>query len=576
MGHKRGMGLAGVLVVTMMCFVLCSVLVGTTLLHFRVAQHGEDELLAQGLAEEAVGLALDRINKDPQFGLPGKAGFRQPVEPRPAWARADMSSRLIFGSSGCFSTNNLYQDTATRGWNGTVVPARSLHLVAIGKVGSTERVVEVQYQNNPFPYAVGSNSPLVSEGDLLVGSLPEGKVHSLTEPPPDDQLKPGHLRSNSAAQESVALSDRTLITGNVESAGGIKLDKDTRVLGAARPFAGTTRFPEIDVHRFDPGSEAPKLSSQIGPETLEGRFRADRSLRVDGDLTLQDGVLYVDGDVHISGGLKGKGAIVCTGKLTVERASNFAQASQVALLANGDLELHGQGSDRSYVQGLIYAKGSVKTSDLTLMGSLIQSGRSDGQVDVSNSHLVHVPEYSKMRIDFAPPPQKPPATVDAHLDNANMPSLLRSYNGGQNSDFVGIWPSYSLNTFYDAAQDRYVVPPDYKNQMLISFGSATYVNSQQTSWSNPNYSLAQARNLATDPRWAAVIGQTGMSLDGLVNLSLQRLTAQVEKADQQYQLWKAYQQPTQSGSRSGGPFVLDLNEFLSPGDRLRLLRWHRL
>lgn len=576
MGSKRGIGLAGVLVVLMLCFVLCSVLVGTTLLHFRVAQHGEQELLAQGLAEQAVGLALDKINKNPQFGLPGKPGYGQPVQPHPGWATQDMSSRLVFGGSGPHSTNNLYEDNAVRGWNGTIVPARSLHLVAVGTVGPTRRVIEVQYQNNPFPYAIGSNSPLLSEGDLLVGSLPEGKIHSLTDPPADDQLKPGHMRSNSAAQQSVELSDRTLITGNVESAGGIKLDKDTRVLGAARPFSGTTRFPDIDIHRFDPGDQSPKLNSQIGAETLEGRFRVDTSLQVDGDLTLQDGVLYVEGDVHIKGGLKGKGAIVATGKLVIDRASNFAQDSQVALLANGDLEMHGQGSDRSYVQGLVYSKGSVKTSDLTLLGSLIQGGRSDGQVDVSNSHLVHVPEYSKMRIDFKPPPQKPGPNVDAHIDNANMASLLRSYNGGQNSDFVGVWPSNNLSTFYDAGQDRYVVPANYQDQMLISFGAATYANYQQTSWSNPSYPLAQARGLANDPRWAAVIGQTGMSLDGLVNLSLQRLKAQVDAADKQYQLWKTYQQPTQTGSRAGGPFVLDLNEFLSPGDRLRLLRWHRL
>ena len=121
-----------------------------------------------------------------------------------------------------------------------------------------------------------------------------------------------------------------------------------------------------------------------------------------------------------------------------------------------------------------------------------------------------------------------------------------------------------------------MVPANYRDQMVISFGAATYANYQQTSWSNPSYPLAQARGLANDPRWAAVIGQTGMSLDGLVNLSLQNLISQVEAADKQYQLWKAYQQPTQTGSRAGGPFVLDLNEFLSPGDRLRLLRWHRL
>jgi len=259
MQKQRGIGLAGVLIVLMMC----SVLVGTTLLHFRVAQHGESELLAQGVAEQVVGTAVDRINKDAHFGLPGKVGYQQPLKAQPAWAGPEGGGKLIFGASGEFSTNNLYESTAARGWNGTVVPPHSLHLVGVGKVADTRRVIEVQYQNNPFPYAIGSNSPLKSQGDLLVGSLHEGKIHTLQDPPPDDQLKPGHLRSNSAQQKAVQLSDRTLITGNVESAGGIDLDKDTRVLGASRPFCALPEQPAANCRPCCKGSPVSRARARL-------------------------------------------------------------------------------------------------------------------------------------------------------------------------------------------------------------------------------------------------------------------------------------------------------------------------
>ena len=60
---------------------------------------------------------------------------------------------------------------------------------------------------------------------------------------------------------------------------------------------------------------------------------------LNGDLALDNCLLYVDGTLKVTGSVKGSGAVVVTGAATVEGGSGLTSADSVALLVRGDLSL---------------------------------------------------------------------------------------------------------------------------------------------------------------------------------------------------------------------------------------------
>lgn len=576
----KGFSLAMVLMVGALAFTITGVLVGTSFFHLNFANRNQHEALARALAEAAVARTLERVvkatNRTDTFGLPGKVGWQQPVVVTPDWAPAGSSGTVVFSNVPygkqklAFSTNNLPNDAPVQGFGNAIVPQRSLRLVGTGQCNGVRVCVEVYFHAPPFPYSIGSAGPVVSEGGLVVGSLGEGKVASITEIPPTDDLLPGHLRSNAGKQEAIKLGPRTTVSGNVESAGGIKLDPETKVKGSSKPYSGTNPLPRVEPTSYDP-LNGPKpvqhdtlASGELTAPTLDGVSRRQGDLTVVGDLQLNGGVLYVDGCLNVTGGIKGKGSVICTGNLTVDKASAFEAKNQVALLAEKDMVLKGTGTDRSTVQGMMFCKGNFVSSDLTLMGSLVKGGDADSTVNVSNSRTVHVPEYTRLVLKPKPPPPAPAVGQAPKADNKDNPLLMYNVGGMPPTGttyFVGLWGAASNSAqFYNKDTDTYDASGYDRSKVLVSLGT-----DGPGGWGQVPGSLA-----ATHTGQWAPIGNAA-NPEAIADGIAAQVRANVAAFNKQYQEYKMWERG--EGDYGSADFTFDVNEFLTLGDQMRQLLW---
>lgn len=575
-----------VLMVGALAFTITSVLVGTSFFHLNFANRTANEAIARSLAEAAVARALERVvkatNRTETFGLPGKAGWLTPVVVTPAWAPEGATGTVVFSNALygpkrlAWSTNNLPNDVPVRGFNDAIVPKRSVRLVGTGLCNDVRVCVEVYFHAPPFPYSIGSAGPVVSEGGLVVGSLGEGKIGTITAIPAPDDLQPGHLRSNAGKATAIKLGPNTTVSGNVESAGGIVLNAETKVKGTTKPYSGTNPLPQVEPTSYDPkNGPNPVQHDTLAPEggvmsapTLDGVSRSDDDLRIEGDLTLNGGVLYVNGNLTVTGGIKGKGSVICSGNMTVQTASQFEAKNQVALLAEGDMKLYGTGTDRSTVQGMMFCKGEFQSADLTLMGSLVKGGDPEAVVNVSNSRTVHVPEYTRLVLKPKPRPPAPNPGQLPYMDNSTNQSLLYNVGGMPPTGttyFIGFWGAQANSSrFYNAETDSYDASGYDQNDVLLSFGIDGPGGWGQTNASGPG-ALAQTRSGV----WAPIGGR--INAEGIAAGIAAQVRANVASYNQQYQEFRMYEKG--EGDYGSADFTFDVNEFLTLGDSMRQLLW---
>ena len=350
------------------------------------------------LADSAIYAAIGELKE-------GKIEFNEDVrfETDP-----DKYGALTFNSEAGdpYSTNNLVGNTKKTGWNGAAVPPGFCHLVAVGHHHGLEVIREAMVKDPPYPYSLASAGQIDTE-QVEVFGLPAGKYSSLG---PNDTLviddadkEPSHIVSNSTAggaDKAVTLGVDTKIAGDVKASGEIELDPGAVVQGLVLQQSDPQNLPNVSVEAYDPEGEPDKYNwtGAPGPDgrpVLVGRARHQGDLTI-GDLDMAEGLLYIDGDVTITGTVRGKGAIVATGKITVTGSMN-AQADHAALVAKGDIKIHGNGPNSSRFQGLVYSEGSIDIAHTTIMGAAV-SKDSAGVAKLEDVKAISVPELTK--IDF--------------------------------------------------------------------------------------------------------------------------------------------------------------------------------
>src|SRR5579885_1465061 len=87
---------------------------------------------------------------------------------------------------------------------------------------------------------------------------------------------------------------------------------------------------------FDPGAACTQhLTSPIGPSDLSGVACSATDLVINGDLTLNNAILYVSGSLSVKGAVNGTGVAASTGKLIVTGAARL-QTDDVFSFVSGD------------------------------------------------------------------------------------------------------------------------------------------------------------------------------------------------------------------------------------------------
>ena len=514
----RGFAVLPAVIFTGLFLILLSVMVLMSRADMVVAIDAERELDAELAGESAVALAIVEL-KNGQVGLDRRITYPENSDNPAAVISFDKES------GEPYSTNALSSDVAVIGWNQTLVPKRSIHLVSVGKIGKMRVLQEVFIGQKNLPFAVASAGKVKGTAlDVYSVDSFEALADGVTE----DEKKPGNIVANDSSADSVALGSDTDVSGDVRTVGRVSLSGGAVVQGQVKEGQASQNLPRIDLTQYDPqnGQQSFVPYTQGMAEISKGKARYQGDLTV-GDLRLDQGLLYVDGNLTITGKISGSGAIVCTQQVTVSGSLNVS-SDLVALVAGGDVHIDGQGNSAggTRMQGLVYTKGSFKAEDSTVVGAIV-SAQVDGTTELDRVNLVQVPEATNFEV-----------VVDTELE-----VITRSGRPEREGLLVGIEYNGSFTAFNDA-------------------------NSSQL--------RDLAETLAQQP--VGLRGTVKVYRDGvpvaLNDLPIAIRNAVTNELNDKWGRWDSYVTATGNDSlKTSEIFKLDLNSFLSIDGDLKMLLW---
>lgn len=390
---RRGISLGSTLLVVALLATLGFALAGVSISHLSLLAKTTGQQRAQNLARSVVAEAIARVLADPAYGKGRLPTEILEVKSPEGVARLAFDPDTAHDWGVAPSTNNIEGPDSVEGPAGSVVPAASVHLVGVGSADGVTQVVEAYLNVPPFPYAIASSGPVRTQGGVLVAGIKPGQVLG-PDPDPADLL-PADLLSNATLQDAVYLGANTTISGNVETAGGVLLSDHSSIsiLGELRQHSGQRPVPEIDTDHFDPQLRGMAYEAVQGdvPPVVSGAVRSDQSVVANQGLELDGALLFVDGDLSIRGGLKGNGVVVVTGRTTVEGAVDISSAGSVALLSRGQIDLTGQGQHSSRFRGLVYTEQGFRADQVTLEGTLVVAGGQETGVSLKDARMLFDP-----------------------------------------------------------------------------------------------------------------------------------------------------------------------------------------
>ncbi|MGE0490494.1 MAG: hypothetical protein AB7S38_14910 [Vulcanimicrobiota bacterium] len=273
-----------------------------------------------------------------------------------------------------------------------MVPAHAIHLVAVGSCRGRQVVREAILHIPPFPYSIASNGRIEADR-VLVGSVENLAAFENGLNP--DELFPGHILSNATDSNGPALvlGQQCEVLGDARAVGSV--DNHGLVRGQLRPFSEAQAIATIDPTTYDPRGQ---LNLRSLDSSFENRLSVAGPARRQGDLIVGDGLdldgglLYVDGDLVVHGGIRGQGAVVCTGRLEVHGGSQLTSTGLTALVAGGDVTLHGEGS---VFTGLVATQGGFSADNLEVRGVLL----AQGDMHLEDTRLYYAPEAGHIELE---------------------------------------------------------------------------------------------------------------------------------------------------------------------------------
>lgn len=375
MRRRPGATLLTVLVLIALASMAVLVTAGSTYYNLIASQRLASATAARNLAESVLTQAIARLARDREFGshaetlVIDRRAIPELGEEDGAWLTFDPAS------GGPVSTWNVTGEVGTKGWKDATVPRQSVHLLARGVSNGTERVVEAIVHFPRFAFTVASAGDLVLD-HATVAAIPNPDdlrrdgTGRITTPP--KEMQPGDALSN----RRMVVKNSSLVTGDAQAHLDVEVDRNSVVEGELRRPVAPENVPAIDVATFDPGDReySVELEEVVGGSEMAGVQRATGNLTLNGDVTLDNCLLYVPGNLTVNGGLRGTGAVFVTGNVLVKGAAVLAAADSVALLAGGDVRLQGTSQERHQFQGLLYSQGTLEVEKVTVLGTVICNG----------------------------------------------------------------------------------------------------------------------------------------------------------------------------------------------------------
>jgi len=506
---KRRLGSSLVGAICLIAIALLAVLtVGTSSsMNVQMLLKSENAQTASLLADSAVQQALAELMKDPTWGNTSstKIEYAGPVD------HSDV--RLTFNKTlGVPYCSKNDSDNPIAAWPGSKllrdakVPGKRVHLVAVAHCRNVQRVREAVVFVPDFTISLGATNK-VHLLDSLVGALDSTEgvdLETISQHP--EKLKPGDLATNSMDSQAAVLESGSRVTGNLQARGGVNVLDSSTVGGEVRSFHSEAELPHFDFAVYDPQAGGAlnynvMPSGILGDQQLTGVVRCDGpAVTINGDLALDNCLLYVDGNLKVTGSVKGSGAVVVTGAATVEGGSGLTSADSVALLAKGDLSLSSTTTQKYTFQGLVYTRGNFKAKNFTVVGGFVADGLTPdkGKIDMEGCLAIRVPVFT--RVNFYYPDQlalqvastNPP--IDTTLNLPDGQKIHYGMNPARPSNYPNqpeIWTGVDGSVLTDPA-DR----PGSYSQTGTPHAAATYDNPAGGDWgSNPwwNPALLQIR-----------------------------------------------------------------------------------
>jgi len=333
----------------------------------------------------AIEAALGKLNQQPQYGANGNdpAILVPGDDPR-------NQGRLSFNPAEAHaSVNNLAGLTAQGS-----VPAASIRLIAEGRYGGSQEVIEALVTQPVFPFALACHGPIHSDQGLIVATLAEdtasGRQNLLADPA--RYGKPANVLSNGTNLNSVQILGPSTICGDLQTSGRVDLSGNPiQILGELREDQDPGNIPQIELAQLMPASPQIMASAPSNSPTLRGAIVCHGPFVCTGDLKLEGASLYVKGNLDVGGQLQGNGTLTVEGTTHLRGSSNLTTLGRVALVSQGDVTLDGTGPQQSYFKGLVYTKGKLTAHGLLVYGCLLgaQPGPASGpQLDLQNCVVV--------------------------------------------------------------------------------------------------------------------------------------------------------------------------------------------
>ena len=407
---RRASSLASTLLLIAICVTLAFTVVSLAFHHLNMGNRLGNSQQARNLAESAVSSMIEKILKsEGEYPKPGDDTvlIHFPDLDDRSYGITTFNVTVASNRDVPLCKNNLKKDTPVNADNGRVVPRESVYLVGRGHCGGVDKRIEAILQVPIFQSAISAEAALDCTGPMLVASADSSADDDLLTHPENylSQLKPAHVTTN---QDGHVRSDVT-ITGFAQSAANLLVDSGADVKGGVRAQAGRSEVPQLNVNDFDPNN----LGEPHGlAEPTTGSFRASGLVRMNGDvigdeLVLPNGVdkagalVFIEGDLRVKE-IRGVGAVVTTGNLTVTSSANLSSEGTVAMMSGNNISLTGSKPDAdAIIKGIAYAGGAMKVDNVTLVGTMAQAGHSAGdKMEVVKSNFIKTNDTVDFEFDM--------------------------------------------------------------------------------------------------------------------------------------------------------------------------------
>ncbi|MCA9777202.1 MAG: hypothetical protein KC800_10815 [Candidatus Eremiobacteraeota bacterium] len=398
-----GVSLASILLCLAVLVAAIFLTVSASLSHLSLVGSLAQRQHAQNLAEAALSQAMSQaIQSDFVFGS-RPTDRVQVTFP----GLNDAEGIVTFSRSELpdgFSSYNLNSDASILGAGGTNLPPESIHMVARGRVGSTERWMECVFHRPPYPDGLVASGSVEAEG-LQLSGVKQTDDYTGGDPKdvnPEDLIM-ANLFANGrgGGDPAVYLKADCDIRGSVGSPGKIQIDPGNTVRGEVLPLSEPRPIPSLDIRSRMSTLQINSVPVRL-PTLDENWFsHSPGPLTVNGDLDLNGSALTVAGDLTVTGSIKGVGIILVDGSVDIQDGgSSVTSTDQVAVAATGDITLSASDMESNYFQGLLYSEGDVKASDITVVGTVVSNGKNgrDGNVELENVRFVRTPSSVELNL----------------------------------------------------------------------------------------------------------------------------------------------------------------------------------